>query len=238
MARATTRVERLPHVDPVATELKRTRLDPGHRQQVADHPVEVLRLFLNLIQQIPPGMLWELRPEVEQAGRRAEDGRERRAEIMADRGQQRVTHPFRLGRRVGRHDLPRQPCPLQGGRRQLRHRLDQGADLGIERGPVESDAQTPTRPWDSARAGRASAPTAACPVPAPAASSLLVGPAGRRGRAVSSSSSGGQEATNFNGVAVGQEDRRGPVEIAVELPAAPSVTAFASGKLESRRVNS
>ena len=46
-------VERLPDIDPVAAELQRAGLDPGHRQQVADHPVEMLGLVLDLGQQVP-----------------------------------------------------------------------------------------------------------------------------------------------------------------------------------------
>ena len=177
----------------------------------------MLRLVLDLVQQVPPGMLRELRPVVDQAGRRAEDGRERRAEVVADRGQQRVAHPFRLGGRVGRHDLPRQPRPLQGGRRQLRHRLDQGADLGIERGPVESDAHDPDAAPGRAQGQEEPARRRQRVGPGAGSLVLVVGPAGRRGRRrvelVLRRPGSGQ----FNGVALGQEDRRGPAEIAVEF---------------------
>ena len=75
----------------------------------------------------------ELVAIVDQAGRRAEDRRQRRAEIVRDRRQQRVAHPLGFGRGPGAHHVARERGALQRGGGLLGQRIEQRARFRIER---------------------------------------------------------------------------------------------------------
>ena len=88
----------LAQVDPVTPHFQRTRIDACHGQQIAHHVVEALRLVFDAAQQLPAGPHLELVGIVEQTRRRPENGGKRRAEVVRDRGQQRIAHALGLGR--------------------------------------------------------------------------------------------------------------------------------------------
>ena len=90
-------------VDPVPPQFQRARIDAGDRQKIADHFVEVFGLLLDLAEQILFRRRVELVAVVDQAGGRAEDRRQGRAEIVRDRCQQCVAHALRFGGRSRAH---------------------------------------------------------------------------------------------------------------------------------------
>ena len=88
----------LAQIDPVAPQFQRAGIDPRDGQQIAHHVVEPFGLVLDLAEQVLLRRGVELVAVVDQAGGRAENRRQRRAEIVRDRSEQRVAHALGLGR--------------------------------------------------------------------------------------------------------------------------------------------
>ena len=108
----------------------------------------------------------ELVAVVEQAGRRAQDRRQRRAEIVRDRRQQRVAHALGLGGGAGGDDLARERRALQRRRGLLGQRVEQRARLGIGRPRAPPPGRRPPRRPGCAAcaaAGNTRAPSAEWP---------------------------------------------------------------------------
>ena len=110
-------VEQLADVDPVAVDLERAGLDPGHGEEVAHHAVEILGFVLDLAEEVAPCRLRQPGAVVDEARRGAEDRGERGAEIVADRGQERVADALGLGRGARGVHLLGEPGALERGPR-------------------------------------------------------------------------------------------------------------------------
>src|SRR6185312_8336589 len=79
-----------PQVDPVATQFECPRVDPRDREQIADHLIKVLRLFLDLPKEVFLCWRVELVAIVYEARGTTENGRKRRAKIVRHRRKQRI----------------------------------------------------------------------------------------------------------------------------------------------------
>ena len=100
-------------------------------------------LLLDLAEQILLRLGVELVAVIDQAGRRTEDGGERRAEIVRDRREQRVAHALGLGRRRLRADhLARQRARVRArrpfGRRACSSSARASESSGVPSGPCAS----------------------------------------------------------------------------------------------------
>ena len=88
--------------------LQRSGLEPRHVQQIADEAVEPLGFVLDGPDQIELALRRIQRLALRrQAGRRAQDRRKRRAQVVRDRRQQRRAQPLGLGRRAAPDRRPR-----------------------------------------------------------------------------------------------------------------------------------
>jgi hypothetical protein len=113
-------------------------LDSRHGEKVADHAVEVLGLVLDLGEKVAPGRLGQTGAVVDQARGGAEDRGERRAEVMADRGEKDVAHPLRLGGGTHRVDFLRKAGAFERGARLV---AGAAGDRGGEHGHGEQHEQ-------------------------------------------------------------------------------------------------
>ena len=106
-------------------EPQRPALQPAHVEQVADEVVEAVALLVDGAQELEGGLLGPVDVALEQAGDRRLDRRQRGAQVVRHRPQQR--HPQLVGpcehQRLGRLRLRR--LPLEG--RRLLQRLHLGA---------------------------------------------------------------------------------------------------------------
>ena len=91
-------------------------MQAAHVQQVADQGVEPVGVLLDGGQQVGLVGLGPLHVGLPQAADAGLDRRQRRPQVMADRGEQRGAHPVALGQRLGLGRLGAQPFPVQGGR--------------------------------------------------------------------------------------------------------------------------
>ena len=127
----------------MSTQSLRTSSAPassrGDRKQVADHAVEVFGLFADRRQKIGSLLVAQPVAKVGQAGRRAEDRGERRAEIVADRSEQRVADALGFGIGPRLVDLPRQGGPIDRRSRLLGQGVNEPALVGVERTTGASD---------------------------------------------------------------------------------------------------
>ena len=78
-------IQALAHIDPIPVKFEPAGLDPGHGEEVAHHPVEVLGFVLDLREEVAPGRLRQTAAVVDQARCGSEDRGERRAKVVADR---------------------------------------------------------------------------------------------------------------------------------------------------------
>ena len=138
---------------------QRPGFQPRHVQQVADEAIEPLGLLLDVADQVQPRRGVQRVAVRRQAGGRAEDRRQRRAQIVRDRGQQRRAQPVGLGHQPRAIHVLDQVDPLDRQRRLVGQRIEQPPLIGRQHRPrlVAVDADDA----DRAAAGAASAGTAA-----------------------------------------------------------------------------
>ena len=170
--RCARRPDHLRHLGRLQPRLQRAGLEPGHVEQVADEAVQPLGLVLRRLQQLGPRLRVQRRIVAAQAGDGAEDRGQRRAQVVADRGQQRRAQPLGLRQHADLVDILGQPHPLDRHRRLVDQRVEQALVVGAEQRPrlVAVDADhADLAASRCARAGTAICRRAACRRRAPPA---------------------------------------------------------------------
>ena len=122
--------------------LQRAGVQAAHVEQVADQPVEPVGVLLDggeqrLFVGLGPGHVG-----LAQAADAGLDRGQRRAQVVADRGEQRGPHPVALGQRLGLGGLGAQPFPVEGGGGLRR---EAGQQARRERGAAGRSPQAPGR---------------------------------------------------------------------------------------------
>ena len=121
--------DRIRQIDRAGAQPQRPGLQPRHVQQVADEAIEPLRLVLDVADQIAPRRCIE---RLAEAGRGAQDRRQRRAQIVRDRGQQRRAQPVGLGHQARAIHILDQVHALDRQRRLVGQRIEQPVLIGRE----------------------------------------------------------------------------------------------------------
>src|SRR6185437_47782 len=139
------RTDDLADIDLAALELHGAGFEARHVEEIADEAVETLRLLVNGGDEIGSRRLAIGSAIAAQAGRRAEDRGERRAQIVRDRDEERGTEALGLRLDPRRFDSGREIDALDGDRRLVRQRIEKAAFLGVEWaiGVVTADARKP-----------------------------------------------------------------------------------------------
>ena len=114
-------------------------LEPAHVQQVADQPGEPVQRLLGGLQQLLAVGLVELDVVAAQAGHRRLRRRQRRTQVVADRGEQRGAHPVRGGQRPGGGGLLGEPLLAQRDGGLGGERLDDAPVGGLQPSAAEHD---------------------------------------------------------------------------------------------------
>ena len=122
----------LAEIHPVPEKLEPARVDPGYGQQVAHHFIQVLGFMLHLLEKLGAGLFVELVAAVEHSGHRAENGGQRRAEIVGYGRQQGVAHPLGFRLRLGVDHVARQSGALEGRRRLFGEGVEQSPRFGLQ----------------------------------------------------------------------------------------------------------
>ncbi len=92
----------LAQVDPVAVRLQRAVAEAGHVEQVLDEAIEPLALLEDGLQQLGAILARERGLAAGEAGGRADDRDQGRAQVVGDRGEQRRAQPLGLGQAAAR----------------------------------------------------------------------------------------------------------------------------------------
>ena len=107
-------------------------VEPGHVQEVADEAVEPLGLAQRRAEKLVARRLVVAVAVAPEAGQRADDGGERRAQIVRHRGQHGRAQPLALGAQAGLVDILGQGQPLDGDGGLVADGLEQPALRGAE----------------------------------------------------------------------------------------------------------
>src|SRR2546422_9031831 len=109
---------------PFLAELQRARLEPRHLEKVLDETIQALGLLTHRLQELVTRLAVETGTAVEDRADRPRDGRQRGAEIVGDRDQQRVAKTLGLDAHLGVLSLVSQIRPLDGQRDLVRERFE------------------------------------------------------------------------------------------------------------------
>ena len=107
-------------------------LEPGHVEQIGDEAIQPLGFGEDGGEEVGAGFLVQVVGEVAQRPGRPDDGGERRAQVVGDRGEQRLAQAVGLGGAHGALDVLHQVDPLDGDSRLVGERVEQAALLGGE----------------------------------------------------------------------------------------------------------
>jgi hypothetical protein len=114
------RADHLLERHPLALDLQRARLQPGHVEQVPDQALQALGLLADGLEQIGPLDRRQRRAVVAQRRGRAGDGGQRRAQIVGDGAEERAAHLLGAGPQhggagvLGEAGAPEGQAPLLG----------------------------------------------------------------------------------------------------------------------------
>ena len=137
----------LPHVVRADVGNDGAGLELGHVEQVGDEAIEALGLVDDGGDQVGLGVVVERGAEVAQRPGRAQHGRERRLQVVRDRGEQGRAQAVRLGDALDPVDVLDEVHPLDGQRALVDQRVQQPPLLDAQKRPrlVAADADDADR---------------------------------------------------------------------------------------------
>ena len=148
-------------------------LEPGHVEQIGDEAIQPFRFGEDGGEEVCAGFLAQVVGEVAQRAGRPDDGGERRAQVVGDRGEQRLAQPVGLGGAHGALHVLDQVDPLDGDGRLIGERVEQTAllggqqrtrALGVEADDADGAASGAERHEEAAGAGQVVGAAAGGPV--------------------------------------------------------------------------